>query len=103
METLILIGGILHLATLLGSAQVPKEMNFKEELPKLSSLMRHWVLTAGGYIVLNILAFGIVSILLPSELASGDVLARAICGFIAVFWGIRLEGISKPYFKAKVL
>ena len=90
METLILIGGILHLATLLGSAQVPKEMNFKEELPKLSSLMKHWVLTAGGYIVLNILAFGIVSILLPGELASGTVLARAICGFIAVFWGIRL-------------
>ena len=48
------------------------------------------VLTAGGYIVLNILAFGIVSILLPGELASGTVLARAICGFIAVFWGIRL-------------
>lgn len=90
METLILIGGVLHLATLLGSAQVPKEMNFKEELPKLSSLMRHWVLTAGGYIVLNILAFGLVSIFLPQQLVSGDILARTVCGFIAVFWGIRL-------------
>jgi len=90
METLIVIGGVLHLATLLGSAQVPKEMNFKEELPKLSPLVRHWVLTVGGYVVLNILAFGIVSILLPTQLASGDILARAVCGFISVFWGIRL-------------
>ena len=54
VDTLILIGGLLHLATLLGSAQVPKEMNFKEELPKLNPLLRHWVLTAGGYIVLKL-------------------------------------------------
>jgi len=90
METLILIGGVLHLATLLASVQVPREMNFKEELPKLSSLMSHWVLTAGAYIVLNIAAFGLLSIFLRTELANGDVLSRAVCGYIAVFWGIRL-------------
>ena len=90
LKTLIIIGGCLHLATLLGSAQVPKEMKFKEELPKLNRLLQHWVWTAGGYIVLNIVAFALASLLLAEQLASGTVLARSICGYIAVFWGIRL-------------
>ncbi|MEM7473800.1 MAG: hypothetical protein AAF483_02335 [Planctomycetota bacterium] len=90
LEILIMIGGVLHLGTLLASAQVPKELRFKEELPKINNLMQHWVLTAGGYIVLNIVAFGILSLTLAEELTSGSVLARAICGFISVFWGIRL-------------
>ena len=50
LETLIMISGVLHLGTLLGSAQVPRELRFKEELPKLNPLLRHWVLVAGGYI-----------------------------------------------------
>ncbi len=76
IETLIFISGILHLGTLLGSAQVPKEMNFKEELPKVTLLLRHWILVAGAYIVLNLIAFGLISLTLAGELASGSPLAR---------------------------
>ena len=90
LKILIMIGGVLHLATLLGSAQVPKEMKFTEELPKLNRLLQHWIWTAGGYIVLNIVAFGLASLLLADQLVSGTVLARSVCGFIAVFWGSRL-------------
>ncbi len=90
LETLIFISGILHLGTLLGSAQVPKELKFKEELPKVSPLMRHWILVAGAYVVLNLIAFGVISLTLASELASGSPLARAFCGFVAIFWGCRL-------------
>ncbi len=97
---LILIGGILHLGTLLGSAQVPKELDFRNELPKLKPMMRHWVLTAGGYIVLNIVAFAAVSIILRHELAAGTPLARAVCGYISLFWGIRLV-IQLFFFDAK--
>ena len=90
LENLILVGGILHALTLIGSAQVPKEMDFKEELPKLSPLMRHWVMTGGGYIVLNIAAFALILIFFRHELASGTPLARAFCAYVAIFWGIRL-------------
>lgn len=104
LAKLIFIGGILHLGTLIGSAQVPRELDFKNELPKLAPLTQHWIWTAGGYIVLNILAFGLLSLLMNDELASGSMLARAICGFIAVFWGIRLAiqffvFDAKPYLK----
>lgn len=90
LSNLILFGGLLHLGTLIGSAQVPRELNFSEELPKLAPLFQHWIWTAGGYIVLNILSFGLLSIFFRDDLAAGSALARAVCGYIAVFWGIRL-------------
>lgn len=90
LQTLIVISGVLHLGTLLGSAQVPRELNFREELPRLSPLLRHWVIVAGGYIVLDLIAFGILSLVFSKELASGQPLARGLCAFISVFWGIRL-------------
>lgn len=90
LETLILVGGILHLGTLLGSAQFPRELKFREELPKLAPLLQHWILVAGGYVVHDLIAFGTISICYAKELASGSPLARAVCGFIAIFWLLRL-------------
>lgn len=90
LETLIFISGILHLGTLIGSAQVPKELKFKEELPKVAPLMRHWTLVAGAYVVLNLIAFGVISLTMSKELASGSPLARAFCGYVAIFWSFRL-------------
>ena len=90
LETLIFISGILHLGTLNGSAQEPKELKFKEELPKVAPLMRHWILGAGAYVVLNLIAFGVISLTLSKELASGSPLARAFCGYVAIFWSFRL-------------
>jgi hypothetical protein len=69
---------------------VPRELRFREELPKLPPLMRHWILVAGGYVLLCIVGFGLISVGMPQHLASGDPLARAVCGFIAVFWSMRL-------------
>lgn len=67
---------MIHLGTLLGSAQVPRELRFKEDLPKLNPLLRHWVLVAGGYIVFNIVAFGLISLVFHEELAARSVMAR---------------------------
>ncbi len=108
LQTLIMISGILHLGTLLGSAQVPRELNFREELPKLSPLLRHWVIVAGGYIVLDLVAFGIISLAFSKELASGQPLARGVCAFISIFWGIRLliqcfVFDAKPYLRTSFL
>lgn len=86
----IFISGILHLATLLGSAQVPRELNFKKELPKLPPLMQHWVLVAGLYVVINLVAFGLICLFLSESLASGTPLARAFCGYVGFFWVFRL-------------
>ena len=94
LESLVTISGIVHLGTLLGSAQVPRELKFREELPKLNPLLRHWVLVAGGYIVFNIIAFGAISLVFRSELAATSdqrtVMARVFAGYVSMFWGMRL-------------
>lgn len=94
MHWLVMISGVIHLGTLLGSAQVPKELNFREELPKLNPLLRHWVLVSGGYIVFSIVAFGLISLVFYEELAAESVqrttMARVFCGYVSLFWGIRL-------------
>jgi hypothetical protein len=48
----------------------------------------YWVY--GGYVVLAIVAQGLVSAALSTELARGGPLARGVCGYMAVFWGVRL-------------
>jgi hypothetical protein len=48
----------------------------------------YWVY--GGYVVLSIIAFGLICLFNADELASGSRLARSMCAYIAVFWGIRL-------------
>lgn len=65
---------MLFIGTLIGSAQVPRELRFKRDLPKLNPLLRHWVLVAGGYIVFNIVAFGVISLLFHQELAKQSVM-----------------------------
>ncbi|HIE98503.1 MAG: hypothetical protein ABGZ53_01515 [Fuerstiella sp.] len=100
LEVLIAISGIIHLGTLFGSAQVPRELKFREELPKLNPLLRHWVLVAGGYIIFNITSFGVISLVFRSELAEQTVIARVFCGYVSIFWLIRLV-IQLFFFDAK--
>ena len=89
-EYLILIGGVLHFFTLIASAMVPKTLDWKGELAKLIPFLRTLFWVYGAFIVLTIFAFGVLSVLYPKELASGGNLARGVCAFIAIFWGVRL-------------
>jgi hypothetical protein len=69
---------------------VPFQLKWKSELAILSRLHRQMYWVYGGYVVLAIVAFGLISLFNARELASGSGLARGVCGYIAVFWGIRL-------------
>jgi len=40
-------------------------------------------------VVLSIVAFGLICIFNAAEIAEGSPLARALCAYIALFWGIR--------------
>jgi hypothetical protein len=41
-------------------------------------------------VLATIIGFGVVSLAQPHALTGGEPLARAICAFIALFWGARL-------------
>ena len=90
LESLIRVGGVLHLGILLASALTPSVLDWRSELRRLSDLSRHVVWVHGAFIVLVIVGFGVISLLNARDLAAGSALARSVCGFVAVFWLGRL-------------
>jgi len=82
--------GLLQFLILAASLQVPTRLKWREELPRLSSLNRKLMWTYGIFIVLCIVAFGVMTLALKSSIIAGDVIGLWFCGFIAIFWGLRL-------------
>ena len=90
LTLLLWLAGAGQLSVLVASALVPVRLNWRDEFQKLSPLHRQMYWVYGGYVVLSIIAFGLISLTAATELASGDKLARAFCLYVAVFWTIRL-------------
>lgn len=89
LSNLVLTAGVGHFFILIASALVPFRLDWRKELaclPKLH-LQMYWVY--GGYVVLSIVAFGLIAVFNHRELAAGSGLARAYSGYVAVFWGVR--------------
>jgi hypothetical protein len=95
LTRLLFTAGVAQFGILLASALVPLRLNWRTELVSLSRLHRQMYWVYGGYVVMAIVAFGLISVLNARELASGSGLARGLCAYIAVFWGIRvvLQGV----------
>jgi hypothetical protein len=90
LPALITIAGFAQLAVLVASAMVPIRLNWRNDLQVLNRLQRQMYWVYGGYVVLSIIAFGLICLFNARELAEGGQLARSMCAFMAVFWGIRL-------------
>lgn len=87
---LILLAGVAQLFVLVASALVPFRLNWRDQLRVLPRLHRQMFWVYGGYVVLSITTFALLSIFNARELASGSGLARGLCAYIGVFWGVRL-------------
>jgi hypothetical protein len=90
LPDLIAFAGAAQLTVLVASALVPIRLKWNTEFVGLSRLHRQLYWVYGGYVVLSIVSFAILSLANAPELASGSRLSRCICGYIALFWGIRL-------------
>ncbi len=90
LANLIFIVGWLQLSVLLVSFSLPFKLEWKtvfKHLPRLHKQL-YWVY--GGYVVLAIIFNGLVCICNSTALADGSMLSRFVCGYLAVFWGVRL-------------
>lgn len=85
------VAGFLQLGVLIASALVPVRLNWKTSLGVLPRLHRQLYWIYGGYVVLGIISNGLIALICADELASGTRLARFVCGYVAVFWGVRLS------------
>jgi hypothetical protein len=90
LETLIRFGGVFHLSLLIAGTLAARVLDWKHELHRLCPLSRHMIWTHGAFIVMTIIAFGVISLFNAGELAAGAATARWFCGFVATFWITRL-------------
>ena len=90
LARLIFIAGIGQFGVLIASAMVPFRLKWRDELRVLPRLHRQMYWVYGGYVVLSIVAFALLSVFNSRELASGSALARGLNAYVALFWGIRL-------------
>ena len=80
LATILALGGVLHFGILVASALTPGALDWKSELRTLPPMLRKLIWVHGAFIVLVIVAFGLISLLHARDLAGGTALARAVCG-----------------------
>ncbi|HPF38906.1 MAG TPA: hypothetical protein P5081_06255 [Phycisphaerae bacterium] len=90
MAMLLKVGGIVQLAILVASVQVPRRLNWKTELAGLKPFLRQLFYVYGAFIVLTIIGMGVISIAFAEEIATSPGLGRAFAAFVLIFWGLRL-------------
>jgi len=91
LPSLLFLVGAGQLCVLVASSLVPFRLNWREEFKTLPRLHRQLYWVYGGYVVLSIIALGVMTLLNYRALAAGTLLARSLCTYAAVFWGVRLS------------
>ena len=82
--------GLLQIALCIGSLIIPKLLNWKGELAKVSLLIRQIFWTYAGYILMFNLSFGLLSFFGAEELLEKSFLAKSVSVFIFIYWLARV-------------
>jgi Na+/H+ antiporter NhaD/arsenite permease-like protein len=84
------LAGALHLTTLAIAYITPIPRDWDKNLAALPLTHRRFAIAQNVFIGGVIAVLGLVCLFFAEELASGDTLARVICGVIALWWAARL-------------
>ena len=99
LQPLLMLAGVGQIVLCLGSLFIPKLLNWKSELAKVSPLIRNIFWVYAAYILAINFLFGILSLFASSSLMDGSVLAKSMTAFIFLYWVSRLviqfSGFSK--------
>ena len=90
LVTWLQLAGVLHLGLIWAGALMPSVVGLTTHLQSLPPFIRRLVWVYYTFIGFCLIAFGSITFFLAEELASGFPLARAFCGFLCMFWAIRL-------------
>jgi hypothetical protein len=90
VRTFVIAAGFGQLALAAGSLAIPRVLGWREETARLRPLTRQVFWTYAAYIWCFNVSFGLVSTLVPHWLLDEVPLARAVAGFIAVYWAARV-------------
>lgn len=84
------LAGAGHFVILLASFQVPYRLRWKDDLKQLMPLNRKLLWVQSSFTVITIVAFGVLTFLLHSEILRGDRAALALVAFIGIYWAARI-------------
>ena len=84
------LAGAGHFVILLASSQVPSRLRWKQDLAQLMPFNRKLLWVQGGFTVLTIIAFGILTLTLHREMLRGDRAAMGLVCFIGCYWTARI-------------
>ncbi len=84
------LAAVGHFCILGASFQAPYRLGWKSDLAKLMPFNRKLMWVYGAYTVFNIIAFGVLTLVLHGELLRGDRAALALAVFIGTYWGVRV-------------
>ncbi len=87
---LLWIAGAVQLSIAVSNFWVPGILHYRENLIKLSPIVRQVFVVHSIYMVLVLLGFSGLCFFFAPELAEGGPLGRSVSGFLAVFWALRV-------------
>ena len=82
--------GAGHFVLLIASFQVPYRLQWKQDLQSLMPFNRKLLWVQSSFTVLTIIAFGVLTLVLHTELLRGDRAALGLACFIGVYWMARI-------------
>ncbi len=104
LELALKFAALAHLGLIAAGMLMPRATGLWTECAKLSPFARGLFRTYYAFIGLCLFSFGLGSWCFATELAGGSPFARAVCGFLALFWTVRLVAAIwvldvRPYLK----
>lgn len=79
-----------HLLVLIASVQVPSRLGWKQDVVKLTRFNQKVFWVYSLYILLSIVSFAGLTWRLHDAFLAGELAARWLAGFIAIFWTVRV-------------
>ena len=90
LQSSIQLAGALQLITAAANFFLPAKLHYRENLAKVSPIIRQIFTVHSIYIVLVLVGLGLICLLFPNDLCGASALGRFLCGFLAIFWGLRV-------------
>ena len=93
---------LTYLGLLAAGILMPGVVGLRQHIATLPKFIRQLFWVYYSFIGLSLICFGLGTFFLADQLAAGTSLARAVCGFLALFWAARLVAGSfvfdlRPY------
>ena len=80
------VAGGVHLAIAAANLALPRKLRYRENLSKVSPVIRQIFVVHSAYILYVVLVFAALCFLFAPELAGGDRLGRFLSAVMAIFW-----------------